>query len=75
MKDKLPKTGEEIEALRLALAMSGVCVNSQAACVINEVFKEIQKKGGKFAIDDACRINYDVRKRYEKLEVKAVPNE
>jgi hypothetical protein len=74
MKDKLPKTGEEIEALRIALALSGISVSSQTACLLNEVFKAVQQKGGKLSIEDAVRIEYDVKKRYNRIEVKAEQN-
>jgi hypothetical protein len=75
MKSKLPKIGEEIESLRLALALTGVCVNSQTACLINEVFKSVQEKGGKFNVEDACRIEYDVRQKYNRIGITAIPNE
>lgn len=74
MKDKLPKTGEEIEALRIALALTGIGVNSQTACLLNEIFKAVQRLGGKFSIEDAVRIQYDVDKRYKRIEVVATAN-
>lgn len=74
MKDKLPKTGKEIECLRIALALSGIAVNSQTACLLNEVFKAVQRLGGKFSVDDAVRIKYDVEKMYSRTEVVATPD-
>lgn len=73
-KSKLPKTGEEIESMRIALALVGVAVDSHTACLLIEVFKSVQKLGGKFSVGDAVRIQYDVRKRYEKIVVTATKN-
>ena len=73
-KDKLPKTGDEIEALRIALALCGVSVNSQTACLLVEVFKKVQLIGGKFSVDDAVRISYDVEKRYKVTQITATKN-
>jgi hypothetical protein len=75
MKDKLPKTGEEIEALRIALALVGIGVNSQTTCLLLEVFKAVQQKGNQFNIEDAVRIEYDVQKRYNRTEIRAKENE
>lgn len=74
MKDKLPKTGAEIESLRIALALVGIGVNSQTTCLLLEVFKAVQQKGGKFNIEDAVRIEYDVQKRYNKTTITAKEN-
>jgi hypothetical protein len=73
-KDKLPKTGEEIEQLRIALALTGIGVSSEAACMILEVFKAVQIKGGKFSIEDAVRIKFDVNDRYNTTSVVAKSN-
>ena len=69
MNDKLPKTGDEIEALRIALALVGVAADSQTTCLLLETFKAVQKLGGKFSVDDSVRIEYDVKKRYNRKEI------
>lgn len=73
-KSKLPKTGDEIEALRISLALCGIAASSQTTCLILEIFKKVQKVGGKFNIEDAVNIQYDVEKRYNRKEVVATKN-
>ena len=72
--NKLPKTGEEIEALRISFALTGIAVDSKTTCLILEVFKAVQQKGGKFSIEDAIRIQYEVERKYKVLKVEATPN-
>lgn len=64
--------GERIEMLRISMALSGISCDSQTAFLLMSIFEEVQKKGGKFSIEDAVRIKYEARKRYEVLSVKAV---
>lgn len=75
MKKDLQDKGKEIEYLRLALSLCGFGIDSAGACLINEVFKSLQKLGGKFSVDDAVRIEYDVRQRYSKKEIVAISND
>jgi hypothetical protein len=76
MKKNQPITRKEIEYLRIALGLCGIGIGSQTACLINEVYKEVQRLGGGFSIRDAARIQYEVEQRYKQAEtVKEKPNQ
>lgn len=74
MKKEAPTEGDLIEYIRMSLALCGVAIDSRTAYLLKNIFEEIKKKGGDFNIHDAVRIKYNVDKKYERLEIKAVTN-
>jgi hypothetical protein len=67
---------EAINYLVMALALSGVSVNTYTADLIIETWKGICKKGGQFSISDACNIEFKIRNKHKsKTIVTAKENE
>ena len=63
-------TDTEINLLRIALGMSGICINNPAGEHILHVIDGIKEKKGKFSLKDAAIIEVYIEKKYKKREVK-----
>lgn len=50
---------EEIEYLRMALAMSEFGVSYEQADLIHRVFKTVEKKKGKFSLSDGVKVFHE----------------
>ena len=59
---KIEDRKEEIEYLRMALAMSEFGVSYEQADLIYQVFKAVDKKKGKFSVEDGVEVFHEWRK-------------
>ena len=55
---------DEIEYLRMALAMSEFGVSYEQADLIHRVVTEVQKKGGKFTVHDGVKVFHGWKKTW-----------
>ena len=62
------KREEYINYLRIALALNGISCDIITAELVVENWEAIQKKGGKFSIEDSVSIEFAVRKRHQKIK-------
>ena len=72
MKNKL-SAYEEIESLRLSLAICGVVADSQTCELIIELVQVMKTKGDKFSVSDAVKIKHAISKIYNRVQVVAEP--
>jgi hypothetical protein len=63
--DKKLTQKEKIDYMRISLAFIGISVNDVTVDIILQSYEEILKKGGKFSIEDMCKIEWDTKKKYE----------
>lgn len=55
---------KEIDYLRIALGLSGMCVNNACADLVLSVMKEIEVKGSSFTVEDGARIECAIKEKY-----------
>ena len=64
-------TNEQINYLRIALVLSGIVGATNSICETILMTQEMMaKKGGKFSIKDACKIEEFIRQKYNPEPVK-----
>lgn len=64
------KQPTDAEVLRLAAALLGFVMTTQAADTLLEIMKVMQEKGDQFSVDDASRIEYEMERKYKKLSIE-----
>lgn len=69
------KEPDDIDYLKMALALSGVCINRFTSELIIETWEGIRKKHGQFNISDAVHIEWGLRKRYKEVTAIVEPTE
>jgi hypothetical protein len=52
---------EKTQHIRLALGLAGAVCDDKAAEIVWRVFEGIDKKGGSFNLEDACKIEIKVK--------------
>jgi outer membrane protein W len=62
---------EKIEYMRLALALQRISVDEAVADTIVQTYGAILKLGSKFSIEDAVKIEMDIREKYAKKSLEA----
>lgn len=66
---------DSVKYLKMALALAQVAVNDFTAELIIDTWDEIERKGGKFNIEDAVRIEWNLRKKYRTVQAVEVKEE
>jgi hypothetical protein len=66
---------ESIRYFKMALALAQVAINDFTAELIIDTWDEIERKGGKFNIEDAVRIEWNLRKKYRTVQAIEVKEE
>jgi hypothetical protein len=56
-----------ITYLRMALALSGISIDTFTSELVIENWESIQNKGGEFSIKDSVSIEWKLRKKYQKV--------
>ena len=62
---------EKIEYLQIALGLQKISVDEAVADTIIQTYEGILKIGGKFSIEDAVKIQMNVRETYVKKSLEA----
>jgi len=60
-------THENVQYMRIGLALVGIVVSDQSSELIIEIFEGIKKKKGKFNIGDALEIQVEVKAKYDRM--------
>lgn len=71
IKSKHMTDKEKINYMRIGLGLAGVVVNNLTSEIIVRIYEGIQKKGGKFSLDDATDIEFNVTEKHNKSIKKA----
>jgi hypothetical protein len=59
---------DRVDYLRIALGMTGVGVSNATSEIILRTFEAVEKMGGDFSLEDACKIEHEVLQKYESQE-------
>jgi len=62
---------DEIDYLKMALALSGIAIDRFTAELVIDTWAEIEKKKGQFNISDSVQIEWRLRKKYMKITAEA----
>ena len=62
---------EKIEYMRVALALQKISVDEAIADTIVQTYGAILKLGGKFSLEDAVKIEMNIREKYAKKSLEA----
>jgi hypothetical protein len=65
---------QKVSYMRIGLSLCEIGVNDAAAEIIVKTYEGILKKGGNFSIEDAVKIEVEVKGKYNKKTVEAKPD-
>lgn len=66
-KDFVAYKKSDVVYLRMALALFGISCNDINAEMVISAWQMIKKKGGEFNIEDAVNIEWNIRKKYQRV--------
>lgn len=69
-------TEQKISFIRIALAMQGIGITNETADRVVQTYEKVLEKKGKFSVEDAVMVEYNLDKKYRKkdIEVRAEEN-
>ena len=63
-------TQQKTDYMRIALNIAGFNFTDQGVELIYRVYEGVMEKKGKYAIDDAVKIEWEIKEKYLKKEIE-----